>query len=134
MRKFGFDLHGVLDTWPEMFKPLLEDLIQHNEIHIITGPSKKEAVEELMRLGYFHKIHYTHLFSMVDYLKESGIEMWQDAKGTWWCDDESWWSCKGKYCKSMNINVLFDDSQGYEKYMPSFTEFYLIRPPGDDEK
>jgi len=56
-------------------------------------------------------------------LKESGVYMWQDEKETWWCSEGEWWASKGMICRECGIDLIFDDSYRYKKYMPKSTIF-----------
>jgi len=131
----GFDLHGVLDTYADCMVPLLEKLCNAGyAIHILSGPSKQEVEQKLLELGYKPEFHFHYLFSIVDYLKASGVEMWKDSKGTWWSQDEIWWKSKGYYCKLTHCEYLFDNSDRYRDYMPLMTDFIYIKTKRDADE
>jgi len=129
--KIGFDLHGVLTESPHVLKPILKMLATDNEINIISGSELIYMEKELTEMGYVEGTHYHRVFSMVDYMKQNGYDMWtewneKEQRETWWCEDYIWWMIKGEICDKLDIDVLFDDKIEYEEYMPSFTKFYLI--------
>lgn len=118
--RVGFDIHGVLDTYPDILIPMIDGMKNAGiEICIVSGPPREEIIEELHHLGLFWRVELKNVFSVVDFLKESGAEMWQDAKGDWWSSDEDWWSSKARICKENNIKVMIDDSI---KYKPGFDD------------
>jgi hypothetical protein len=93
-----------------------------HEIHIITGQEwdkVKCKVEEA-------RVVYTHHFSIVDYHKEIGTKMWQDKKGTWWMENETWVRSKGDYIHREHIDIHFDNSWEYANYVPDFCSFVLV--------
>jgi hypothetical protein len=114
--KIGFDLHGVLDTYPEKFKPMIEMLrLTGHQVCIVSGPTKKEIYDELYKIGINPNSILVH--SVVDYLRMKGIEFTYDEKETPWCDEETWWDSKARMCKQYGIDYLIDDSL---KYKPAF--------------
>ena len=112
--KFGFDIHGVLDDLPETFRALNNSLYDSGyEIHILTGSHISNKIKnQLDSLG----IKYHHLFSISDYHKSIGTEMWYDDDGQPWLDKESWNKTKGEYCEKHGINLHFDDSDVYNEH------------------
>ncbi len=118
MKKFGFDIHGVINDDPETFRALASALTSSgHEVHILTGPPQARAVEELKEMGFIFPIHFTHLFSIVDYLKSINTQMWQDAKGNWFSDWYPWDRAKGDYCIRHGIDLHLEDT---ETYLPFF--------------
>jgi hypothetical protein len=127
-KRIAFDLHGVLNEVSEQIKPILEILVKSgNEIFIMSGPSKETIREELHELGIEERTHYTQIASVVDYLKSVGTKMWQDVDNYWWCSDKEWWESKGKMCKDLKIDVIFDNSRKYEPNIPEGTKFVLFK-------
>lgn len=121
--KIGIDLHGVIDSDPEFFKELLKFFKSCNiETFIISGPPKVEIIEELDCLNIIEGIHYDGVYSIVDFLKEKGVYMWQDVKGGWWCDEKNWCSSKAKICFENSIYCMIDDK---EMYKPTFEEMNI---------
>ena len=113
--KIGVDIHGVIDRYPIWFRLAINDwLILGNEIHIITGQEEEKAKKILKR----YQIQYTHFYSIVDFHKKIGTEMWLDEKGTWWMDKDIWNASKGAYARSVNLDLHFDDSLVYCQYFP----------------
>ena len=126
--KIGVDLHGVMDKYPDFLKPLCKAAVEHGvEVHVLTGPPSEKAIEELSRAGYSKTVHYTHLHSVVDYLKSCKVEMWQDGDGNWWASEHDWWSSKAQICEDLGISVMIDNSPEYEKsFEKTKTVFILV--------
>jgi len=123
----GFDLHGVLTERPDISREFLKCLRDVGiEVHIMSGSPLEDLRIELDDYGYEEGIHYDALFSVVSYLKDHHIPMWQDENGNWWAHDDDWWPSKGKYCVDNSIIALFDDSRRYEPYLPEYTTFHHI--------
>jgi hypothetical protein len=63
--KIGVDIHGVIDSLPELFSFLTESIVKNGgEVHIITGGSWSQELEsQITNLG----ISWTHKFSVYDY-------------------------------------------------------------------
>jgi len=133
--RIGFDLHGVLKPYDKQLKSdfvhdldeirrifvisfmrVLIQVMKYNDIIIVSGPPKEQILKELTELGYEKGAHFTDTISVVDYLKSSGVKMWQDEKQTWWASDEDWWSAKARICNDYNIKVMVDDNVGYKGY------------------
>ena|ERR1035437_1038883 len=112
--KFSFDIHGVIDHYPEMFAELSRIIVEAgHSMYICTGKHLKDGVEkELKDCG----ITYTHLFSIADYHKEKGTAIRYDEKETPWIDDEMWNRTKGDFCEREQIDFHLDDSAVYGKY------------------
>lgn len=124
--KIAFDVHGVIANRRDLFRPFLKMLKANGiEVVIISGPTKSKVKKELDELGYTNT-HYDKILSVVDYLKDKGVKMWQDYKHDWWADGEDWWGAKGEVCKIHKIDVLFDDSIQYKAGMPDETLFILF--------
>jgi hypothetical protein len=127
---YGIDLHGVADSYPGILRPLMEGFLGcGNEVIVISGPPEVEVEAALRKLGYRRYVNYSKIVSVVDYLKSKGVEMWQDKRKRWWCEDESWWSSKAEICAEHKVDVLLDDSPQYEPYFKdSHTRFILVTP------
>ncbi len=110
--KIGLDIHGVMDACPELFARLSKDLVAAGwEVHVITGPPDGPRIrEELARLG----ITFTHFFSIVDYHKSIGTQIFTDDKGHHFVDDYLWDKTKGDYCLREGISIHIDDSDAYQ--------------------
>jgi hypothetical protein len=54
--------------------------------------------------------------------------MWQSENGTWWADDENWWSSKSKICEKYDISSMVDDHARYGEYFTGKTRFTLWQP------
>jgi hypothetical protein len=127
--KIAVDLHGVADSFPEVLMPLMEALRQcGNTIIVLSGPPEGDVRNALTGLGYQDGIHYDSIASVVDFLKETEADMWQDDRGRWWTNDDDWWASKATMCQNLNVDMIIDDSH---KYMPYFegmhTKFVLIK-------
>jgi hypothetical protein len=130
--KYGWDLHGVLDTYPEIYGPMTRALVAAgHEVHVITGASQTEEVEsKLKEMG----IEWTHFFSITDYHEKRGdVEIrWVDGKP--WMDADVWNRTKGDYCREVGIAWLIDDSPVYGKYFDGDNVYVLQRDPRDKER
>lgn len=117
--KIGFDLHGVIDKYPEMIHSIMAFLIRtRNSFCVVSGPSYQHIKNELMKIGFvFPVVGYVDIYSVVDFLRESGVKTWQDENGDTWADEENWWDAKAKICQKENIDYMIDDS---EKYRSAF--------------
>jgi len=92
--KFGFDIHGVLDTFPQF--PILTHALLSNghEVHIITGNQKTEKiVKELRDLN----VTFYKFFSVADYLIENGYDHYFSAPSNPWFESDVWNCQKGYY-------------------------------------
>ena len=120
--RIAFDVHGTLDDDPDgLLMYILNRYIKNHEVFIISGPPSEQIIREILALGI--NLNFVTVISVVDWLKNNGVHMWQDIEGTWWCDDAIWWQSKGKICKEYEIDIMFDDCYGYHVAMPETTEF-----------
>lgn len=111
--KFGFDLHGVLDKYPEL-RNLANKLAEAgHEVHVITGSHWRRELEDYIRweLG----VNFTHFFSIADYHREKGTPMWYEGDNPF-MGPEHWNPTKGEYCKREGIFLHFDDSEKYGEH------------------
>lgn len=143
MRSIGLDVHGVIDADPTHFGEVMELLkLSGVRVHILTGPTLEDVEGELDRMNILPGMHYDDIFSIVDALKKTGVEMWKDDKGGWCCEDGVWWMSKGVYCRAHRIDVMVDNSARYADFMPPTTRFILYGlrgslthiPSGGDDK
>ena len=119
----GLDIHGVISLYPEIcsdFSLILREA--GNTISIITGQEWDKVKEKVDKA----KVTYDHHFSIVDYHREIGTKMWQDEKGRYWMEENIWARSKGDYMLREHIDIHFDDSLEYAKYVPDFTTFVLV--------
>ena len=125
MTRIAFDVHGTLDHDIDglLMNILNGCLKDKDEVFIISGPPINQIAKELAALE-IDTANVT-IISVVDWLKKNGVHMWQDDKGDWWCDDNSWWSSKGKICAEYEIAMIFDDKLRYRRSMPETTQFIL---------
>lgn len=110
--KIGCDIHGVIDSLPEVFAFLSKAVVDAGgEFHVLTGSKVEQAKEELKK----YNITYTHLFSIQEYHEELGTP----TKGTHpkygfpMIDDHEWDLTKGDYCRKHNISLHIDDTLIY---------------------
>ena len=125
--KIGLDYHGVIDAVPEFFGLISQLLCEDgHEVHIITGA---ENTEELQKNLANAGMHWTHLFSISDYHKEKGTQMWRDEKGTPWMSADLWNMAKAKYCTEHEIDVHLDDTARYGEYFTTPFVLFQKRKP-----
>ena len=112
-KKIGFDIHGLINKNPELFRDMIRDFKDLGfEIHILTGSTiDKGILDELT--GY--DIGYDHLFSITDYHRNKNTYMWENENG-WWLDDEVWDETKSVYCRENEIDLCIDDTKVYNDY------------------
>ncbi len=115
--KIAFDFHGVLEEYPEHFKPLLISLYRDHEVIILSGPPIDQIYSELNDYGYQMGIHFDYAVSVVDWIKANNTPMYLNSKNEWECDEENWWSSKSKICNEMKIEMMWDDQIRYQHYI-----------------
>jgi hypothetical protein len=120
--KFGFDIHGVIDTNPEFFVSFADLLVTNgHEVHVISGPPKSAILAELLKLD----MSFTHIFSITDHCIASGINVKYDDKGNPWVEPYSWDKAKGEYCQREGIHLHLDDSDSYGYFFKTpFSRYY----------
>jgi hypothetical protein len=116
--KFALDIHGVIDSLPDVFSFLSKAIISNGgEVHLVTGGTWSKALENRVKeLG----ISYTHKFSVYDFLIESNAEIvgeieFPDGTIQKKFKDGLWDKVKGEYCLKHNINLHIDDKVFGEK-------------------
>lgn len=119
MKKISLDIHGVIDSMPELFSFLSESIVNNGgEVHIVTGGRWDEKLEkQLIKLN----IKWTHKFSVYDHLKENGAEQngkiqFPDGTVQRKFNDEDWDKVKSDYCREHNISLHIDDTLAYNNY------------------
>lgn len=126
--KLGLDIHGVILDSVDLCKKLATLVIHDGgEVHILTGSTKERAIMELESVGFELNIHYTHLFSIMDYHNDIGTEVtgYNVEHGTNEFPDEEWDKTKGDYCRKHKIDLHLDDSLIYEEYFTTgFARFF----------
>lgn len=112
--KFGFDVHGVIDTKPKFYSKLTRRLIaMRHEVHIITGAQlKNKLIVQLEKWG----IEYNYLFSISDYHLSIGTDVKFKDSNNPMMDDDIWNRTKAEYCERNKIDLHIDDSNVYGKY------------------
>ena len=128
--KFGFDVHGVLDTHMVAYSNLLHTLSVHrHEVHVITGVyecDREEVQAKLLKAG----VKWTHWFSVPEFLLESGVPSIGTSRDGHlkWAEGD-WDRVKAQYCNIKDIDMMFDDSPHYGQYFNGKTIFMLQRDP-----
>lgn len=114
--RIGLDVHGVIDNIP-FFQVIGRLLVNAgHEVHIITGRQWHKIREELADNSIFDHFHYTHHFSITDYLIKNNQKCrWEDPDNPWF-DETEWNKAKGEYCEREKIDVHFDDSAEYAEF------------------
>lgn len=117
--KIGVDIHGVIDSLPELFSFLTESIVKNGgEVHIITGGSWSQELEsQIVNLG----ISWTHKFSVYDYLMEIetptvGEIQFTDGTVQRKFKDGVWDQVKAEYCRNNEINLHIDDTLIYNDF------------------
>lgn len=67
-KKFGIDIHGVLDRYGALLDVCHALVMAGHEVHVLTGPVEDLARKHLGALGAEQGEHYTHIFSIADHL------------------------------------------------------------------
>ena len=129
--KFGFDVHGVLDTHPGIYAAITAALVAaEHEVHVVTGHQETpELVDKLSSFG----IRWTHWFSIVQYHLDLGeVEVIFEGKQPW-MDKEVWNHTKAEYCERVRLDLLIDDSPIYGSYFMGKTVYCLQQNPKAQE-
>jgi len=124
--KIGLDCHGILDKFPSDFELLTKFWSQSgHEIHILTGKEADFVRVELDNL----KIHYDHIFSIVDHNLAIGTKMWKDdAKGKgWWMGQDDWDKSKGEYARKVGLDLHIDNELRYAPWFPKSCTFMFVQ-------
>lgn len=124
--KIGFDIHGVLDTFPSIVAMLKALARSDIEIHIVTGQKYDHSIKGLLdEKG----IRFDRYFSIVEYLTNKGVPVeWKN--GLPYADKAEWNKAKKEYCAANGINILFDDSPTYMgEFHDSKTVYCLVNNP-----
>jgi uncharacterized HAD superfamily protein len=103
--KIGLDMDGTITEFPDFFAALTRS--DQFEVHIITGrgPEHEEITKlELEKFGIrFDKLH------LVD----------------------ATWAEKGKICKDLGIQIMFDDMDEFIKHISPDTMVFKVRNDGN---
>ncbi len=112
--KFGFDVHGVVDTHCDIYATITAALVAAgHEVHVITGAVMSPELEGILKDS---GVTYTHFFSIAQFHMDKG-------------DDEVWNRTKADYCHREAINVLIDDSPVYGQFFDKDTIYLLQKDP-----
>jgi len=123
--KIAFDFHGVLESYPEILKSVLRPLRVDHTVIVLSGPPLSQIYEELTTVGYHQGYHYDYAISVVDWIKAQGYKMELNEQGSWYTDDETWWSSKARICEEQHIELLFDDKLEYKGHIKNNNPLFL---------
>jgi hypothetical protein len=124
--RISFDIHGVIDTQPKLFVEAIKELKKMgHDVIVITGP-KLDKVYYTKRNGKFnsvkeeliqHGVHHllSKVYSILDYHKEIGTEMWENDNG-WYIEEDEWNRTKSILCRDLDVDLHIDDTLGYQPY------------------
>jgi len=117
--KVAFDLHGVIDTYPDIICPMITLLYKMgNKICVVSGPGEFLIREQLQKIDFFNKCpevsRFIPIYSVVEFLINSGVHTWKDKNGDVWADDQNWWDSKAKICQKEKVDYIIDDSEKYK--------------------
>ena len=118
--KIGLDIHGVIDRNPDLLAATARSLVTRgDDVWLITGAPWGDRILKTLDLCGFRPGHnYTAFFSIVDYHKSIGTEMWEDKNGYLWTDDEPWDRTKGDFAKKVGLDTHWDDTVRYGDWFP----------------
>jgi hypothetical protein len=117
--KIGVDIHGVIDSLPQLFAFLTDSIIKNDgEVHIITGASWDKNLEDQLNA---YGIKWSHKFSVYDHLLEIGAQttgevQFDDGTIQKKFSSKDWDKVKGEYCSQHSINLHIDDTLIYNEY------------------
>lgn len=113
----GLDLHGVVDKYPYKFVRLSKTIIEGGgEVIICTGSSDNEKLVNQLLSYNNGQQWWTSIFSITDFLIESGVPHVPTADGGVQVASNAWDSVKGKWAQVNGIDLHIDDSPEYGKY------------------
>lgn len=140
---YAIDVHGTLavrvqdGVAPSRLFPLLTGLMRvwvqsGSTVCILSGPTRDTIQREIDSLGLVEGVHYTGIFSMVDFLRAEGESLWEDPVGSnqWWTSRDVWNGAKGRIAEVYHLNVVVDDTEAYRAAMPYTTTFILVSCSG----
>ena len=124
--KFGFDVHGVLDTHCDIYSAITAALVAAgHEVHVITGAVMSPELDNILKEA---GVSYTHFFSIAQHHMDKGENEVKWVDGEPWMDDEVWNRTKAEYCEDEGIKLVIDDSPVYGQYFGE-TLYLLQKDP-----
>ena len=107
--KFGFDVHGVVDTHCDIYATITAALVAAgHEVHVITGAVMSHELEGILKES---GVTYTNFFSIAQYHMDKGDNEVKWVDGEPWMDDEVWNRTKADYCLITTLDdEVADDS------------------------
>jgi hypothetical protein len=122
--RFGLDIHGVIDRYPNFFSQLTTRLLDKQyEVHVLTG--KMIDLNLKNKLKEFN-VRYTSLFSISDYHIALGTDVRIDESGNPWIDPLIWDKTKADYCLKNKIHFHIDDSPNYGKFFDDWPSVNFV--------
>jgi len=122
--RIAIDVHGTIDTSPEVFKPMMKMFMRSGiDVVIFSGPPKLHIYNELVMLNYEKGIHFNNIYSVVDFLKSIDVPMTKDSNGNWWCDEKVWWEAKGLMCEAVHVDMVIDNDFRYQQSIEEHVTF-----------
>lgn len=121
----GIDIHGVLDTYYNILKPIMKMLIDNeHDVHIVTGIPFNKIEYLFKKIDIQREIHFNHYFSIETSLLNKGYS-YNVINGEKYFYTDIWNSEKSKYCTKHNISLMIDDTEAYGIYFE--TPFVCIK-------
>jgi hypothetical protein len=119
MLNIAIDFHGVIEDYPDVYKPLMIMLCGNSDstVYILSGAPKLEIESCLIDLKYERGIHYNDILSIVDWLKHTRRPMFC-REGHWYSMyEDDWWKSKAQICNKYKIDILIDDREKYADHL-----------------
>ena len=133
--RVAMDLHGTLDTYPELRELFNYAIEKGHEVFIMSGSIKTTLVKELRKFKDLNPKY--ELISVMDYARSLGIKGADEG----YIDDDLYWALKSVLCKKYNIQALIDNEPKFGQFMQNDfvydgrcnhrTHFILIDPNDD---
>lgn len=133
--KIGVDLHGVITDDPLRWERVCRSwIINGDEVYILTGSTRVDALTELYKLGILQGRHYTNIVSVTDYLLSKGLSWQYDKHHRPSFDLKFWKSAKGELAEELELDIHYDDTLEYAEYFKGKTKFeHYTDAPSEDE-
>jgi len=132
--KIGLDIHGVIDTYPELFAKLSRDwTVAGHEVYIITGEPRETSVQTVVDAGMLYMENFKDFFSIVDWhIDHKTPSLRQDDQGHYWVDRNEWIGTKGLIATELGLDMHFDDCIEYFEYFPKTCCTIYVPPTNFD--
>lgn len=118
----SFDIHGVITKYPTIISNIgrVAKNLGHT-IWICSGIPEIQAKQLIDNI-----VIYDKYFSIVDYHRSIGTQMYQKENGSWMMNKDYWNPTKGQWAEREQIDIHLDDSKVYGKYFPKSCEYILV--------